>query len=45
MRIDNVTGLTTPALYCCERAYFTELVERTALTTADRIVFATHQVD
>jgi hypothetical protein len=29
MRIDNVTGLTTPALYYRERAYFTELVEPT----------------
>jgi hypothetical protein len=27
MRIDNVTGLTTPALYYRERAYLTELVE------------------
>jgi hypothetical protein len=27
MRIDNVTGLTTPALYCGELAYLTELVE------------------
>jgi hypothetical protein len=29
MRINNVTGLTTPALYYRERAYFTELVAPT----------------
>jgi hypothetical protein len=29
MRIDNVTGLTTPALYYRERAYLSELVEPT----------------
>jgi hypothetical protein len=29
MRTDNVTGLTTPALYYRERAFFTELVEPT----------------
>jgi hypothetical protein len=32
MRIDNVTDLTTPALYYRERAFFSELVEPTGGT-------------
>jgi hypothetical protein len=35
MWADNVTGLTTPALYYREHAYFTELVEPTGARQID----------